>query len=838
MNYPLNFAGECLSRPLTADDTDFVLPLGQGNSTSGEGIYGASYFAAAGIYKNLGYPPQAYDGTDSDGDGLVDNVTEVTKYASAQQVSAIQANLAAHKHNTARSEMLYALLVEGSGPLGSVFSRDDFTDKEVQDTDNDGLPEFIDAWGQPLQFYRWPLLYPLGHSAWPGDRRHERTDPGSAQPYNYPWEEREQDPLDENQQLVAQGWWFGVPPSAGLPANDTSQLAVPINPSSAVNASWAAQAFEYYFHRLSEPYYITTPSQAWDRSGHYRRAFYSKFLIVSSGPDKLLGLFQYNDTALHGLSNPAAGLIFNENNAMPFVFDFTGSAHAPQGSSIAGPSSGDRHQSQQLRPAAEWQGRHRQSDSSDYRRWAMSMQVGGNKSRMGMCRRRGFTLIELLVVILIILLVSAVTLPTVIPAIAHRQVTEAARLLQGNLVGARDAAIHYNAPRGIRLLPDPAFFTAAQGGVPTLPRFNNGQIDTTKILAANRFVPIESAPDYAEGKLDIYVLLGPNWTWTCTGNLPYPPYPGPTGSVSPNVYPVDPTRARPAIGANDQLNVLMVVQSALDPVALTPNSPTSWFWNIRIGDKIQIGGSGSYYTVVGPLTVYPGNPLGGVYDGNPELFVNDGTPGSIPGLTRTYPSISTAVPVEYLFLVNGVDDDGDGFVDDGWDSVNNNHNFNASGQPLIDELDEWENEKWTGALSMNGWFAASSNLSYNIRRRPVPSSGVREVALPSNIVVDLTTASTKPRALETTGKPLHGVRRCTDQSHGRCRSDHDLFLSVVGGLGGGVSALLARGARGPLRSSAPELTCRTCSPCRQARLGTQTETTSFRRDSSQASDAW
>ena len=252
-------------------------------------------------------------------------------------------------------------------------------------------------------------------------------------------------------------------------------------------------------------------------------------------------------------------------------------------------------------------------------------------------------------------------------------------------------------------------------------------------------MPIESAPDYAEGKLDIYDPLGPSWTWT-SGN--FPPYPGPVGSVSPNVYPVVPTRGPSCHPGRLTLNVLTVVQSALDPVALTPNSPTSWFWNIRIGDKIQIGGSGSYYTVVGPLTVYPGNPLGGVYDGNPELFVNDGTPGSIPGLTRTYPSISTAVPVEYLFLVNGVDDDGDGFVDDGWDSVNNNHNFNASGQPLIDELDEWENEKWTGALSMNSTLGASSNLSYNIRRRPVPSSGVREVALPSNIVVDLTTAST------------------------------------------------------------------------------------------------
>ena len=39
---------------------------------------------------------------------------------------------------------------------------------------------------------------------------------------------------------------------------------------------------------------------------------------------------------------------------------------------------------------------------------------------------RGFTLIELLVVILIILLVSAVALPMVLPAISHRQVSEGA----------------------------------------------------------------------------------------------------------------------------------------------------------------------------------------------------------------------------------------------------------------------------------------------------------------------------------------------------------------------------------------------------------------------------
>ncbi len=48
-------------------------------------------------------------------------------------------------------------------------------------------------------------------------------------------------------------------------------------------------------------------------------------------------------------------------------------------------------------------------------------------------------------------------LPTVIPAFNHRQVSEAARILQGGLAGARDTAINNNAPAGIRLLPDPVF---------------------------------------------------------------------------------------------------------------------------------------------------------------------------------------------------------------------------------------------------------------------------------------------------------------------------------------------------------------------------------------------
>ena len=125
---------------------------------TGEGIYGASYAAAAGVYKNLGYNPIGYDGVNNNPqhDLYVDDWSEGVN---ASNQALVLSNLNSHTHITARSEMLYATLVEGNGPFGSAFNRDDFTDKEVRDTDGDGLPEFVDAWGQPLQFYRWPTLY-------------------------------------------------------------------------------------------------------------------------------------------------------------------------------------------------------------------------------------------------------------------------------------------------------------------------------------------------------------------------------------------------------------------------------------------------------------------------------------------------------------------------------------------------------------------------------------------------------------------------------------------------------------------------------------------------------
>jgi type II secretory pathway pseudopilin PulG len=289
------------------------------------GIYGASFTAMASLTKNLyesaannlGTNPAiiakyGYDAVDNDKDGYIDNIGEVTPgggQAATNFQTQVNAQLAKHNHKTARAEMLYALLVEGQGPLGSSFNPSDFTSRDVADTDGDGMPEFIDAWGQPLQFYRWPIFYgqlPAASANVPA------SNPSDSQMgfSTYTSQQRRQlDPLDPNQLLTSLAWWgssnggfaYMQPPASpltGFPAS--SGPAVP---------SAQAYAFMTYFHIIIDPQTASTSQnvQMWDRTGNSRRrAYYSKFLVLSGGPDKEIGVFQLNKDYLDdiGLAAP------------------------------------------------------------------------------------------------------------------------------------------------------------------------------------------------------------------------------------------------------------------------------------------------------------------------------------------------------------------------------------------------------------------------------------------------------------------------------------------------------------------------------------------------------
>jgi type II secretory pathway pseudopilin PulG len=61
-----------------------------------------------------------------------------------------------HNPETESSALLYFILTSAKGFGVPTVDPGEYKASEVADTDGDGLLEFIDAWGKPLRFYRWP----------------------------------------------------------------------------------------------------------------------------------------------------------------------------------------------------------------------------------------------------------------------------------------------------------------------------------------------------------------------------------------------------------------------------------------------------------------------------------------------------------------------------------------------------------------------------------------------------------------------------------------------------------------------------------------------------------
>ena len=75
------------------------------------------------------------------------NISNLSQYLPALDLN---------NHTLRSSEILYDFLTQSNVLGDSPAATDAFSDAEVKDTDGNGLPEFIDAWGNPLRFYRWP----------------------------------------------------------------------------------------------------------------------------------------------------------------------------------------------------------------------------------------------------------------------------------------------------------------------------------------------------------------------------------------------------------------------------------------------------------------------------------------------------------------------------------------------------------------------------------------------------------------------------------------------------------------------------------------------------------
>ncbi len=294
--------------------------------------------------------------------------------------------------------------------------------------------------------------------------------------------------------------------------------------------------------------------------------------------------------------------------------------------------------------------------------------------------RAAFTLIELLVVITIIGLISVIVLPGLVWTLTDRQVLTSAQLLHGALVGARDAAIGANAQCGIRLLPS--------------------AVNPDSLV---QIMPLITPPTYSEGLISTY----PGTDYSSLTSLPCL-----VVEQSPGTW----------------------VQTGIT-WAFLPNSPTNWSYNVRLGDHISWGGKP--YTVCGPTAT-----------ANNDLSVN-GQPWQ-----RTYTApdgiTQMTTTAEYLFLVNGVDDGQsiralawaaalgkvlhptDGYIDNGWDGVDNDLN----GIKDLQDPDEWETEQWTGPLV--------SNVPYMIVRRPIPGLPQSAVTLSVGVSLSASTLLVNP----------------------------------------------------------------------------------------------
>lgn len=240
-------------------------------------------------------------------DGIPDRIQFDDVYQSVAWTSAPIKFPVNHDPATESSELLYFALtrMEVFGtPLTAV---DDFSTREVADTDNDGLPEFIDGWGNPLRYYRWPtrLFKPyglFGFDGVPGATGDDVDSPAGADfndLYEIGWPGTDDVFIPANVRDFARAYIEGLPRapvlSGGVPIpGDYDQLNIDPDDSFGIllhTAQPLAVQGINMLNSVSESRYHTLDT-------------YHRPLVVSTGADGILGLYEPNhneDLNLNGI---------------------------------------------------------------------------------------------------------------------------------------------------------------------------------------------------------------------------------------------------------------------------------------------------------------------------------------------------------------------------------------------------------------------------------------------------------------------------------------------------------------------------------------------------------
>jgi prepilin-type N-terminal cleavage/methylation domain-containing protein len=190
-------------------------------------------------------------------------------------VTVVPAN---HQTVTQSAALLYWTLTDSEVFGVAPVDESEFTSSEVRDTDGDGLLEFVDGWGKPLRFYRW-----TSHLFRPGDGA--SVPPGIDSSGN----------LSPPNRLYVSVIW------SGLPAIPT--VAGELDPLARDPDDPTGQLYRFVTSPGTPPGAITAVQNFYGTPGTY-----NAFLIMSAGPDGVLGLLEPSNEPTVDITTPAAGV--------------------------------------------------------------------------------------------------------------------------------------------------------------------------------------------------------------------------------------------------------------------------------------------------------------------------------------------------------------------------------------------------------------------------------------------------------------------------------------------------------------------------------------------------